>query len=263
MSAWFQLVKKELRLGLVAFFISIIAYIVLIGLVGCIGFLFDVTWEAIGLIALMLTIFLPFYLVYYLFISLQSEQKRLHLWLHSPMPGYGLLSAKLTAGMVSFLVLFLLTYLIAYVAFKLAVPSYFLRELELEIVNISGFSVFLSAFIIIVSAITIGIGFIFFWMIYLVLKKYYRSFSSFCITLLIFIICGLLYFFLTDTEFYKALTMWGEISEVSELFLLIEDTDGSVDETEFVYIGDFIFEIVFDFVLFLASCWMLDRKVEV
>lgn len=265
MNAWIHLVRKELRLGFVAFLIPIIAFTIVALIAGYFGNRTGYFWEAVGSVALFATGMQVFYLVYYLFISLNTEQKRLHLWIHSPIKGYGLLSAKLVAGLISLFVTMLITGIIGWISYQ---KSDLLVE-AMEHLNVIGIA-FFGATHLILSALGIAITFVFFWIIYLVFKNNFNSFVSFILTFILFIVTTVLYGYFIDSSVYEFLTMWGEIKftwlfDNMEFYMqfLTPDEFAEMQKESSIYLGFYIFETIVSLIMFFIASWLLDRKVEV
>ncbi|ARK31898.1 hypothetical protein BkAM31D_19775 [Halalkalibacter krulwichiae] len=265
MSAWISLMKKELRLGLSAFLVPIIAFLVVIGIASYLGSRNGFGWEAVVFVAMFATGIQVFYMIYYLLYSLQTERKVLHLWLHSPMPGYGLLSAKL----VSALAYMLFTCFITGTTLFIAVNQSVSISEQLQFVNIAEIGMF-GGLHLILLAVHFAIVFMFFWIIFLVLNRNLGSFVSFLSTFVIFIIATTLYSAFTETGLYAWLTQWGElhfsgITESINITTNFETGTEVIQEAGYIslYLGFYFFEAVVAILLFLGAWWLLDRKVEV
>jgi hypothetical protein len=265
MDAWLSLLKKELRLGLGAFIAPIVVFIVSIVAALYIGGRNGFGWEAVVFVSLFATGFQVFYLLYYLLNSFQTEKKMLHLWIHSPMPGYGLLSAKLVAALISMLITLLITGTTLFVAIQQSVTI----SQQLQIVKITDVSFFGGVHLILL-ALSFAAVFIFFWMVFLVINRNLGSFVSFLSTLVIFIVTTTVYSSFKETIIYEKLTMWGELQfsgiteSISITTSLEEGTEVLTEVGQLsVYIGAYLFETVVALLLFWGACWLLDRKVEV
>lgn len=268
MNAWIHLVRKELRLGFVPFLIPIVAFIVILLITIYFGNRYGHMWDAVAGVAFSTVSMLIFYLVYYLLISLSAERRRLHLWIHTPMKGYGLLSAKLVAGLISLIITMIITGVIGWIAYSQSeVLGNVLGGFHFEKI------VLFFAGNIILLAISAGITIMLFWTIYLVLNNYFRPFISFILTFLLFVLVVTLYGYFVDSAIYDTLTMWGEIKltgliENSSFYMDFFDPDEFAEFEEYkneasIYLGSYIFESIVTIILFFISCWLLDRKVEV
>ncbi|SDJ99311.1 hypothetical protein [Sediminibacillus albus] len=262
MSAFLSLTKKELRLGVPVFLVPIIIFIVAVGVAAYFGGRSGVAWEAIAVVSVSATAIQIFYLLYYLSFSLKSERKKLHLWLHNPLPGYSLLLAKLCAGLVSMLVTFIVTGGTLLAAVQ---SSSFASQLQAEL-KLANLSVFGGAHIWL-FAIDFAIYFMFFYMIYLLFSRFFGGFLSFSFTFILFGGLTYLWGLFTETSLHQTLTGWGEIQFNGFVFKRSFDASGMEVFTELdmvhVFLGSYLFEAVIVVLLFIAASWMLDRKVEV
>lgn len=265
MNAWFHLVKKEMRLGFVAFLIPIVAFIVCLMMAVYLKRNSEYIWEVVGTIAFIATGMTILYLVYFLFITLNTEQKRLHLWLHSPMKGYGLLSAKLVSGFIYLLFTMFITGAVGWISYRQSEIS----NISFEGINIGSFVFFIVAHLLWI-AVSFAIVFMLFCVIYLVLKKYLPSFFSFVVTFLLFVLFVVLYGYFAESSVYEWLTMWGKIN-LSEQFynfpflmeILTPEEEIELRANASIYIGFYVFEGLVSLAMFLLASWLLDRKVEV
>ncbi|MCM3713903.1 hypothetical protein M3202_07380 [Alkalihalobacillus oceani] len=269
MTAWWNLTKKELRLGLPAFLLPLIAYALLASIMFYIGSRQNMNWEMVMIISVVAIVLHLFYLVYYFYYSLQAERKRMHLWLHNPLPGYGLLSAKLTAGLISMvgslLIIGAVTALTYFFAgtFDDLFPALVLGDV-LNLGIIGGVHLFL-------LALNFAIYFLFFWMIFLLISRYIGSFFSIILTFILFICFVSGWAWLSETPFFRFLSEWGEINllQVAQRFHFSADASEGIqffltnEGAGSIYLGTYVSEALVAIVLFAASCWLLDRKVEV
>ncbi|WP_221566675.1 hypothetical protein [Alkalihalobacillus sp. TS-13] len=266
MIAWLSLTKKELRLGFISFLIPVIAFIAVAAIATFFGYRAGYTWEVLAVVSVVATGMQVFYLTYYLLSSLQSERKKLHLWLHNPLPAYALLLAKVVAGLFSMIVTLMLTVGVFFTATHLSddFSAYIPWSLIYENAWIVGLHYFM-------FAIDLAVWFLFYWMIYLLLTRYIAPFFSFVVTFIIVIVTSTIYGWFTNSLFYHKITRWGEIdgSEMLKNFQI--DAEISKESTEFateiggmsVYMGEYVFGIAVALLLFFVASWMLDRKVEV
>ncbi|WP_100405775.1 hypothetical protein [Bacillus solitudinis] len=263
MSAWLNLTKKELRLGLPAFLLPVIAFIVALGIAMYMGNRHGFVWEAVAGVAVFATGIQVFYLVYYLLHSLQSEKRKLHLWLHTPMSGTQLLLAKVVAGIVAMVATMMITgttllLAISFLETDIQIPW----SNVLDVAVVGGIHLFL-------LALDFAVWFMFFWMIFLLFNRKLGTVFSFISTFVLFVITSALYGQFMETGLYDTLTMWGQmdISKLlTDLFINIDSNGGEImTETGQItlYFGYYVFEGIVALLLFFASCWMLDRKVEV
>lgn len=266
MSAWWNLTKKEWRLGLPAFFVPVIAVIVIVSFSAYIGYLTGFVWEAILGVAFIATSLQIFYLVYYLLFSLFSERKKLHLWLHNPLPGYALLLAKLAAGMLSMLVTTFFTGALFLLALQLSTSIPTLGTwLDLTYVGFwSGVHFFF-------IAIRLGVLFLFYWIIFLLFTRFFGSFLSFVFTFITYIVLTSIYSIFSNSLLYEILTSWGEIQVSGITERIITMGNIQVDPVAFlqqasnmtIHLGSYMFEALVTVAIFFIASWLLDRKVEV
>lgn len=264
MTAWLSLLKKELRLGFPVFLFSVIAFIVVASIVSYRGYLTGLTWEALTIISGFAIGVNVFFLPIYLFYSLQSERKKLHLWLHNLMPSYSLLLAKVVAGLISMIGTLLLTG----GTFLLALNQVKTLLMKLEFVNMTQVSLWGGSHLFLFS-IDFAVWFLFYWMFFLLCTRYLGTFLSFLSTFVFFILTTSIYIWFTTSWIYQKLIMWGQF----HLPNMIESSNFHIDTiaAEFfteinqitLFAGEYLFEIVIAFILFIVSCWILDRKVEV
>ncbi|WP_096186445.1 hypothetical protein [Evansella halocellulosilytica] len=265
MDAWWSLVKKEFRLGQPALILAIASYIVFsiiaIYFANRAGF----GIEALLIVSGIAVILHVFYLVYYLLYSLEFERKRLHLWLHNPMPGYGLLLAKFVAGIFSMLITITIPIAVAltvvFISDAVAVPVSWAHIIE------GGIYGFISLFFM---AISIAIWFLFYWMIFLCLTRWVGTFLSFLGTFIFVIVTLNVYNWFTSLNIYDLLTQWGGINLGNMLTGLSYSMDlesGAVSEVvtdmATIYVGAILYEAVLLVIIFAAATWLLNRKVEV
>lgn len=261
MNAWMALTKKELRLGFPVF---IFALIMEIGLVlgsyyigRTFGFEKEMILSASVVILLIHSLFLFFYMIY----SLSYERKRLHLWLHNPMPIAGLLTSKLVSGLV-FMSITFFSFLIFSLLFFQNNFEFFNEQ---TLFNISITSVVGIYF----TALSAAIIFIFFWSIYLTLGKWMHEFFSFILTIILFILVMTGYEYVIHSPLMINLTQWGAI-EVEDIFadfeFMISSEQFGVQanwDSVLFYTGEYIVDAIAIILLFIAACWIIDRKVEV
>lgn len=262
MNQWLNLTKKEIRLGLPAFFIPVIAFIIVTSIAYYIGYRNDIGIIAIASVASMTVLAHVFYLPYFMFYSLATERKTLHLWLHNPLPSVALLTAKMVAGLLSMILTLLFTGTTALIA--LSFKRDLLTEIGITLSNMFKPLVFGGVHLILLS-ISLAIGFIFFWMIFLMFTRFFGTFMSFIATFVLAIVTGSLYGWLSNTQFYQTITNWGEVKldgllqEIyfSSVEIILEVNDVSI------YVGSYVNEVLIALILFYAACWILNRKVEV
>lgn len=264
MNSWIHLLKKEIRLGVPAFLIPIIAFVVLVGIAFYFGNRKGYGFEAAGGVALVALGMQVWYLVYYLFYSLQAEKKKLHLWLHNPMPASSLVSAKIVAGLISLLVTLILTGVTGFASFLLSKNI----QVEIPLGNLMEIG-FWSGVHVILLGLSFAACFLFFWMIFLMFTRTLGTFVSLLSTFVLFIVMVSLYGWFGNSVIYEKLTRWGqfELSSMLKGFSFMLDPAQAGMFTDVgqmsLFIGTYIFEAVIALILFFAACWILDRKIEV
>ncbi|WP_368504596.1 hypothetical protein AB3N04_02625 [Alkalihalophilus sp. As8PL] len=268
MSVWGNLLKKEIRLGVPTFLIPIIGFFIICAIAGYFGNRNGIMWEAlVGVVVLAIGL-QAFYLAYYMFFSLQAEHKKLHLWLHSPLPAYGLLSAKLVAGLISMLITTIIvvsTGLFSITQSEMwgGVTEYISTFQLMEVGLYGGLALYLFS----LSAV---VWVMFFWMIFLLLSKLMNGFFSFALTAVSVIAMFLFVGWFSLTDVFARLTEWGEI-ELGHMIQSIDFETSLTGGTEVAtetgnisfYFGTLLYETIFALALFVITCWILDRKIEV
>ncbi|MFA1819834.1 hypothetical protein ACDX78_06500 [Virgibacillus oceani] len=261
MNAWLALTKKEFRLGLPAFLVALILFA---GVVAG-GYFFGnyIGYEQEFLTAAFIIIVMlhVFSLMFYSLYSLNVERKRLHLWLHTPMPIAGLLISKLVTGIVfkGF------TFIIAITSLALFFNHHYDIFNEQTIANIVG----LISISIFVYGLSIAITFIFFWSIFLTLSKRMNDFLSFILTFIVFLIMAWAYDKFIHLAFMETLTNWGAIQlkdiTVEFEFSIVKDAFEveTISEASVFYIGHFVRELIVTVIMFITACWIIEKKAEV
>lgn len=257
MTAWRALLKKEFYLGRTAFIIAFIALWVIIGAAAYIEF---GRGNSGILIAVSAILIFPhtYYLLGYTIVSLRAESKRLNLWLHNPLPGYALLSAKLLNGLLAMTVSLLITFVILY--WKVFDK---VNELITGDVLLKG-SIFILTHLYLFAIYT-SIWFIFYWTIFRYLKSRIGGYSWLVIIVTYFAISTLFEKFRGST-IYENLTGWGEVEIVFLNDTLTSAFTGEIPNlvsSPSLYIGVYVFYAATSLILFFISSWMIDRKIEV
>lgn len=260
MNAWLALTKKEFRLGLPAFLIALILFA---GIIGGGFMLGDIHGVRDQMLVVAFGFVVPlhiFYLTFYLYRSLNYERKQLHLWLHNPMSIAGLLSSKIITGIVYMTVTFTLSLFLLTQLFQ----NTFTLFNEQSIFNI----IWMVVFTVFSFSIFIAFTFLFFWSIFLTLSQHMNDFLSFIFTLFIFSLFSWGYDFIMNLSFIENLTTWGGI-QVNDLVVGLEfhATNDyfatSLRETSILYIGHIVRDLIVVALMFIATCWIIDKKVEV
>lgn len=261
MNAWLSLTKKEFQLGFPAFLIALILYLGILSggyfTGNYAGYTEGLLSVALGFVVILHIFFLPFYLYY----SLSAERKRLHLWLHTPMSIAGLLSSKVVTG-ITFMVFTFAVFIIGSTQFFLHTFDFFNQE---TIFNLLGsITVFVFTLGFFIAAL-----FLFFWSIFLTFSQLMNDFISFILTFILFLFISWIYGSLMDLSFMQTLTNWGSI-QVNDIivgfeFGYVENAfeAQAMSESSIFYIGHFVRDIVVAVIMFIAACWIIEKKVEV
>ncbi|WP_283153662.1 hypothetical protein [Guptibacillus hwajinpoensis] len=256
MKNWSGLLRKEFRLSR-ALLLGVTAFdlLVMIGF-----FLASARWEVPYLTAIIggvLTAMHVFFLPLYLLISLNTEGRNLHLWLHNPQSGARLLGAKLLNGLLALLLSIGIVSSLSLLAYNLE-PS--LIQFPIDNVWLFGFY-FLT--VIITGSVYMGIWLIFYWTLYQVLKTYIGKWAL----LLILLIVGFISWFgswLSGTRLYEVMIDWGYVELPSPLNMEVSQQAFELTVSTFPFaIGNVIFDLITIVLVFIMTCWLLDRKVEV
>ncbi|MFB5661164.1 hypothetical protein [Alteribacillus sp. HJP-4] len=270
MHAWTNLVKKEIRLGQPAFWIAIGLFLFVGAIAGFFGnrsgYLSEtlLAFSAVSLVAMVL------YLAYYLIFSFGSDTKRLHIWMHQPASGKSLISAKLASGLLNQIVT------IAVILLVLTISVSFTPEVLMGRNWADWWSAvgFIGIHVVLLS-ISISMWLVFFWMIFLFIKRSMPTILSIFLTIVLGIITLTLIGWFADTQVYSFLTQWGAFQITDVLFWLDHGNTGSfqsggfsmdaapTNENGMFYAGNYVYETIVTILLFVFSCWILDRKVEV
>ena len=256
MRNWNGLLRKEFRvtrsllLGIIAFDL-----LVMIGF-----FLASARWEvpyltAIigGVLAFMHVFFLPIYLL----ISLNHEGRHLHLWLHNPQSGARLLGAKLLNGILVLLLSIGLVSMLSLLAYNIETSTF-----QLPIENVWLFGFYLLT-VIVTGSIYAGVWVTFYWTFYKVMRTYIGKWAF----LLILVLVGFVSWFgswFSGTRLSEVLLDWGYVQLPSPLNMEVSQQEFGLNVASFPFpIGNVIFDMIILIVIFIAACWLLDRKVEV
>lgn len=264
MSAWVNLFKKEFRNGLPALLFALIGLLVVLVLSVIFGWRSGHVKDALFITSLIFVFPHVFFITFYMIVSLQREKKKLHLWLHNPMPGFGLLLAKLINGLLAMTVTLFITCAVCLITFIFYRHSEFFPDvLNWSEVIRYGILIILHVYLI---ALDFAIWFVFFWIFYRMLIRQLGVAVSAILTIVLF---GVLSYIMTRfeaTSFYVAITHWGKMSFSPILNGFQYSNAGGVHtiSTMFsLYFGTYFYEAVIAVIAFIISCWILDRKVEV
>lgn len=258
MTAWLDLTKKEFRLGLPAFIFSLIVLVGIFAISTIIGLSINLMWETLTIGAFAAVALHGFYLAYYMLYSLDVERKRMHLWLHNPLPIVQLLLAKIVSGLSYMFITFITAAIVLWQAYENSMVSINLSEWLSTLI--------LSVITLLTKTLLLGCTYLFFWTVFMALSKTYNDFLSFVLTFLFFLVLVLLFNTVKGVSF---LFDWGAVNSESVLSGFEFSTSNEIhsfkiQETSTVfYIGHFVRDLVLAGLLFVGGCWILDRKVEV
>ncbi|WP_440897095.1 hypothetical protein ACS127_03665 [Amphibacillus sp. Q70] len=258
MTAWLDLMKKEFHLGLPAFIFSLIALIGFFAISILFGHSIDLMWEVLAIGAFVAVALHVFYLAYFLLYSLGVERKRMHLWLHNPLPIESILLAKLVSSLIYMLITLITSAIVLWQAYINSAVSIHLNDWLTTVI--------LSVIALLLAVLLLGCVYLFFWTIFITLSRTYNDFFSFVLTLFFFLVAVSLIHMIGYLSF---LTDWGVInsgSVISGFELNISNGNYHFEiETlsTLFYMGHFVRDLVLSALLFVGSCWILDRKVEV
>ncbi|TCP30577.1 hypothetical protein EV207_105106 [Scopulibacillus darangshiensis] len=256
MSAWMPMLKKECRGGRIPFLIVLLVLTAAVIL----SFYFDsqssVPDSAVLIAAgFMLVMVHIFYLPGYMLASLSSENKKMHLWLQSPLSGSALLGAKILSGF-------------GYSLISLAIACLFTLYAAFFDINILQLNDNLSMSIVISTGILIVIYILLLELYIAVWSTFLWVLDRFLITrlgglrwflILLIPVISWLFSVIKDSWLYKICTQWGAIN--TDIFTSFTPYLGQYNGT--VYIGVIVYHIIIASLLFGLSSWLLDNKVEV
>ncbi|WP_100486771.1 hypothetical protein [Sporolactobacillus pectinivorans] len=260
MTAWIALLKKELRLGSLAFivFLAFQLLIMALGIFLAIRFEQGLTnkWSLITAFGALLLLCHILYLVSYMLVNVFSERKTFHLWMHNPLPAWSMLAAKLLSGLIYMTVSLLIAAIYAWIGFLI-----YSRYTSIpKSVHVYRYATFISAQMYWI-AIFSGIVFIFLW---LVLRYFQSRVGKWSWLVMIIGISAVIYALvkLTQLGVLTFLTHWGRIPESFMRYWIstsgISRTGGvSVD-----YIGNYVAGLLVMLILYTLSSWLMDHKLE-
>lgn len=258
MTAWTALLKKELRLGSLAFFIFLGFELALMALGVFIQFRFESAPQHVAIFVIgMLLIGAHFlYLISYLLVNIISERKTFHLWLHNPLPGWSMLAAKILSGLIYLTVSLIVAGSYALIGFSQLNSTAHLAHY----VHVSHVAVLLTGSIYWVSIYN-GIVLIFLWFI----LRFFRSRVGKWAWLILF--AGIAAFVYVTTKLSQwgvldVLTNWGRLPDTFTQNWILNTTIRNTQIGPF-YIGNLVFDLIIMAILFTFSSWLMDRKLEV
>jgi hypothetical protein len=260
MSPWLGLLKKEWRISK----LWIITTVGIVIAVNIVAYLFALKYDepiAMFVPSLIVTSLHAFYMLMFMALSLQTEAKRLHLWLHTPQPVFRLVSAKLLIAFGSLLVSLFVSALFTYIASLKIKERYFHEEMwDHELFIQSGMLAVLS---IVLLSIHLAVLCLFYWVIYLICKQMVPKLSGLIVTLIYFLF-GWLFSLFMKTNVYEWLTGWGKVA-MPRVAFKYNTTEGwiMIEKMGTMPVGAIVFYGIMAVLLFSVSIWLIDRKVEV
>jgi hypothetical protein len=259
MSKWNGLLRKEFHISKTGILVNI-ALVIAAHLIAY-GFSLKYNDPLIMFIPAIVIVSLhSFYLTVFMYLSLQTEAKHLHLWLHTPHSALNLLAAKLLTGMAGFLFSFSISGMFAYIGLLKLRGIYFSEETwETMLVLKSGLFVSINVALL---SIYLAIWLVFYWVIYQLLKRFMTKFSGLVVVIISFFVTWMGNLF-QQTVLYEKLTKWGyfDIAVVGNIAL--EKKYVMMEKVGQIPIGTFVYYSVIAIGLFILSAWLIDRKVEV
>lgn len=258
MTAWTALLKKELRLGSLAFFIFLGFELALMALGVFIQFRFESAPQQVAIFAIgMVLIGAHFlYLIGYLLVNIISERRTFHLWLHNPLPGWSMLSAKILSGLI-----YLTVSLIAAGVYTLIGFSFLNRTAQIDYyIHVYRVAVLLVGSIYWISIYN-GIVLLFLWSV----LRFFRSrVGRWAWLILLAGIAAVIYVLtkLTQWGVYDFLTHWGKLPDTLTRYWIFTEHMPNVTAGPF-YVGEFVYDLIILAILFTFSSWLMDHKLEV
>ncbi|GGL49837.1 hypothetical protein [Sporolactobacillus putidus] len=253
MAVWTTLLKKEMRLGGLGFFIFLICQLAVMALGIYLAFRSG-SRAAITVTGLVLIGFHFLYLFGYMVVNVSMEKKTFHLWLHNPLPGWSMLAAKLVSGIIYMTLSLLVVGIYTWIGYLMSGPTAVSPSPEVHIYRIATLAV---AYIYWIAIYT-GIIFTFLWIVLLCMRSRIGKWAW------IFMIAGLgvvtfLLVKFVQLGLYTAVTEWGELPESVIGFWL---STPAIHTVVPVYFGSFVFDFLVMAIFFSLSAWLMDHKLE-
>ncbi|MEK4537544.1 hypothetical protein NST21_19760 [Peribacillus sp. FSL K6-1552] len=261
MNSFKGLMKKEWLIGKNA----LLWLLVVQGGLVFISFLVSRYWEVAGLFYMCtwLIIMMHPLIMILLILGCLSSDGKTQLWIYNPQSAGMLLGCKLLISMVFQMVSIIFSSCLVFVASTIPV-SYFQADFQVE--NSLGIMGLLKvdAFMLTVS-IVIAVFLLFLWVVYHALARIHSIknlrwllVSALCIGMI------MLRDRIVNTVFYQKLDDMWVIKTISETSMTMTDFKlgfyFKAGDTSLLASGLDVIGVV---LLFLASCWLLDRKIEV
>jgi hypothetical protein len=260
MTAWTALLKKELRLGSLAFFIFFGFELGLMAIGLIINFRFQSAPQhaAVFAIGVLLIGAHYLYLLSYLFVNIFTERKTFQLWLHNPLPGWSMLAAKLLSGLI-----YLTASLLAAGIYTLAGFSLLNSTAHLDhYIHVGRVATLIAGSIYWISLYN-GIALIFVWF---VLRFFLSRVSKWAWLILLAGIAAFIYVVtkLTQWGVFDFITNWGQLPDsFSRYWIFTAHVPDGAGAAGPFYIGNLVFDLVIMAILFTFSSWLMDRRLEV
>lgn len=260
MNPWVGLLKKEWRISK----LWILTTVGIVIIVNMVAYLLSLKYDepiAMFVPSLVVTCLHAFYMLMFMALSLQTEAKRLHLWLHTPQPVFRLVSAKLLIAFASMLISLFVSALFTYIASLGIKERYFHEEMcNHELFIQSGVLAILS---IVLLSVHMAVLCLFYWGIYRICKQMIPKLWGLIVTLIYFLL-GWLFSSFMKTNVYEWLTGWGKIAMPGVVFKY-NTAKGwiMIEKMETMPVGAVVFYGIMAVLVFCASIWLIDRKVEV
>lgn len=258
-SAWVGLLKKEFRLGKPGALVALLLVLTGLSIGGLISLKIQHS-SVMLVIAAALLIGHIFYLPVYLFMSMQGEREKMHLWLHSLHSGRNLLLAKLLNGLIAMFVTLLIPAIVVVSVGSNLIEQFMLsshpmmdalRLVSYTSIHIAALSLYLT------------IWGVFLWVLYRTLVPYFGKISWLLLLVLFFAGSWLLGKW-EATALYDRLTKWGAVQIEFDSFLVnLSNMNIDIGNTTVMHVGNFVYYAIISILLLLISGWLLDRKVEV
>lgn len=260
MSPWIGLLKKEWRISKLWIWTTVGIVIA----VNIVAYLLALKYDepvAMFVPSLIVTCLHAFYMLMFMALSLQTEAKRLHLWLHTPQPAFRLVSAKLLIAFASMLISLFVSALFTYIASLGVKERYFYEKIWNDELFIESGA--LAVLYIALLSIHMAVWFLLCWAIYRIGKQMIAKLSGLIVTLIYFLL-GWLFSSFMKTNVYEWLTEWGKIAVPGAVFKY-DAAEGwiMIEKMETMPIGAVVFYGIMAVLAFCASIWLIDRKVEV
>jgi hypothetical protein len=209
--------------------------------------------------SLIVTCLHAFYMLMFMALSLQTEAKRLYLWLHTPQSVFRLVSAKLLIAFGSLLVSLFVSVLFTYIASIGIKERYFHEEMWNHDLFIK--SGMLAALSIALLSIHMAVWCLFYWVIYRICKQMFPKLSGLIVALIYFLF-GWLFLLFMKTNVYEWLTGWGKVAMPGVAFKY-NTTEGwvMIEKIETISIGAVVFYAIIAVLVFCASIYCADYAV--